>query len=74
MPVVNKFMSTNKSVETRYRIHDPGHPWHEELATLVRSEGESVLLQLDRLPPNWRSREAWFGVQQVRRVPQGEGR
>lgn len=67
-------MSTNKSGETRYRIHDPGHPWHEELATLVRSEGESVLLQLDRLPVNWRSRQAWFGVQQVRRVPQGEGR
>ncbi len=58
----------------RYRIHEPGQPWHGELATVVRGEGESVLLELDRLPVNWRSRRAWFGVKQVRRVPQGEGR
>lgn len=74
IPRVNEFMSTNKSVETRYRIHDPGHPWHGELATYVDMAGDSVLLELDRLPVNWRSRQAWFGVQQVRRVPQGEGR
>lgn len=58
----------------RCRIHQPGQPWHGELATVVRGEGESVLVQLDRLPLNWRSREAWFDVKQVRRVPQGEGR
>ncbi|MBN9426919.1 MAG: hypothetical protein J0H09_10475 [Burkholderiales bacterium] len=67
-------MSTNKSWETRYRIHDPGQPWHGELATCIEVADDSVLLELDRLPVNWRSRQAWFGVQQVRRVPQGEGR
>lgn len=74
IPRVNEFMSTNKSWETRYRIHDPGQPWHGELATCIEVADDSVLLELDRLPVNWRSRRAWFGVKQVRRVPQGVGR
>lgn len=67
-------MSTNKSGETRYQIHEPGQPWHGELGTGVDAAGESVLVELDRLPLDWRCRRAWFGVQQVRRVPLGEGR
>lgn len=67
-------MSTNKSGETRYQIHDPGQPWHGELGTGVDAAGESILIELDRLPIGWRGRRAWFGNSQVRQVPQGEAK
>lgn len=49
----------------RVRICNSGTAADGELATVLRRERETVLVELDRQPVDWISRRAWFHVRQT---------
>lgn len=51
----------------RVRVHEPGQPWDGTAGTVTEIDhNRGVQVALDRIPINWRSREAYFVVDQLR--------